>query len=692
MFGLLTGSQIRIPFYLLIAACLFLFAVKCLFVFKGLTEVYSLRWVFGFLVYLFLFVSGILLSESESYYTKRIYSNIFNSKCFIAKIISEPQQKNKTFKLIMRIIGFEDSNVLRKCNIKILAYIHKDFNSERLTQGDIIVTKTLLRQIQGPDNPYEFDYKRFMYYNGIAFTSYIKAGTWKLTGHSDNLKTYSVRLRNHFLGLYRKYGFENDEFAVLSALTLGYRDELSTEIKRSFSNAGIMHILAVSGLHTGIVFYVLNFVFGFLLNFRYGKTIRLILVILALWIYAFLTGASITVIRASAMFSLIHFGKYIKRTVNIYNIIAALVFFLLVFNPFQVFDMGFQLSFLAVLSIIFFQHRLYKLLTFKSYLPDRIWILFTASISAQIGTFPVVIYYFHHFPSWFWLTNIIILPLVALVIYLAILLFILSPIPQVALFVSKFLNLVLMLINSIAHTVNQIPFSLIDGIYNSLTETIMLYAIIISLSIYIISKNKFYLLISMSCIICFLSLNLYKRYNIYRQREIVIFNIRGYSVINFIRSRNNLMVTGMNPAVSDKVLHGSVKNYWIRHGVSDRINILNTSDLTVNNTVCDTICRICCCNIYGNPVFSFGGKRILLLCNSKLLEYVTHDKFRLDYIIITGNQKVDIRRLTGLFNFKKIIIDSSNNHHTEKHWKEECRANMINPHITSESGAFVLKL
>lgn len=692
MFGLLTGSQIEIPFYLLIAVCLSLFAVKCIFVFKGLTEIYSMRWVFGFMVYLFLFASGILLSESESYNNERINSHIGKSGCFIGKVIGQPQQKSKTLKLILRIVGYVDSNAWKKCNAKILVYIQKDLNSERLVHGDIIVARTLLRQIKGPYNPYEFDYRRFMHYKGIAFESYIKAGTWKLAGHSDNLKTYSIRLRNYLLGLYGMYGFENDEFAVLSALTLGYRDELGTEIKRSFSHAGVMHILAVSGLHTGIVFYVLNFIFGFLVNFRYGKSVRLIIVILALWFYAFLTGASITVIRASAMFSLIQFGNYLKRTINIYNIIAALAFFLLIFNPFQVFDVGFQLSFLAVLSIIFFQPRLYKLLIFRNYITDRIWILFTASISAQIGTLPAVIYYFHHFPPLFWLTNILILPPVAMVIYLAMLLFILSPLHQIAFIVSEFLNLLLIFINSIVNTVNKIPFSLIDGIYNSLAETIILYAIIISLSVYLIFKNKFYLLVCLSCILCFLSLNLLNRYIIYRQREIVIFNIRGYSAINFIHSRNNLMVTGMSPAVSTKVLHGSFQNYWIRHGVSDRIKILNTGDLSGNGSVCGTVCGVYCGNIYGNPVLGFNGKKILILCNTNLPEYGTNNKFRLDYIIITGNQKINIRWLTGLFDFKKLIIDSSNNHHTEKYWKEECRATGINPHMISESGAFVIKL
>ncbi len=691
MIGLLTGNQFRISFSILITVCSLILIIIFILTFKGLTEVYKIRWLFGSLVYFFLFFSGILLFESRSYDLDRIAAHVDDSRCFIGKVISKPQKKNKTVKLILRIISYKDSDMWYKCNTKTQAYIQKNYSSGKLAYGDIIIIKTALRHVKGPENPCEFNYKKLLQYKGIIRESYIKSRAWKLIGRANNLLTYSQNLRSFLLELYKKYGFENDEFAVLSALTLGYRDELGAELKKSFSSAGVMHILAVSGLHTGIIFYVLNIVFGFLQNVRYGKTIKLLLVILALWFYALLTGASISVVRASAMFSLINLGSYMRRMINIYNILAALAFFLLIFNPYQVFDVGFQLSFLAVLSIVFLQPRLYSLFTFRNCLTDRIWMLFTVSISAQAGIFPVVIYYFHHFPLYFWLTNILILPIVAVVIFLAILLYAFSPVYHIAHLIAELLNVLLKAINFLVNEVRSLPFSLIEGIYNSFTETVLLYAIIFSLSVYIIFRKRIFSIICLFCIICFLSVNLYRKYNIYMQKEIVIFSVNEHTVLSFVYGRHNLLVTDSNAEINDNILSGLAHNYRDSHGTYYMRN-KSIGELTMNKLLFDANNRISCRSLFGNPVFNFCGERILLLCDTHLLEYKGNNKFRVDYIIITGDLMVNICRITGLFDFKQIIVDSSNDFRTQEYWKDMCKANGINTYIISETGAFISKL
>ncbi len=546
--------------------------------------------------------------ELKSYDLQRKVSDIDESQYFTGRIINQPQQKSKTVKLLLKSVGYKGRFNWYKCRIKILAHIQKDVNSCKLEQGDIIVAMTNIRKPCGPENPYQFNYKRYLYYKGIARESYIRSGTWEIIGHGKSLMIYSSQLRNKLLRLYKRYGFKNDEFAVLSALTLGFRDDLRPETKRSFVSAGVMHTLAVSGLHTGIVFYVLNIIFGFLSENRYGKIIKLILVILLLWFYALLTGASISVIRASAMFSLIQIGNSIKRTINIYNILAALAFFLFLFNPFQVFDVGFQLSFLAVLSIVFFQPRFYRILTFRNRIIDRVWMLFTVSIAAQIGTFPVVIYYFHNFPLYFWITNILILPPVAIVIYLALLLFIFSPLNKAAFVIAGFLDIVLMLINNFVNTVKKFPSSLIEGLYNSLAETILLYAIIISVSVFILFKKRISLIVCQIFIICFLSFKMLRKYSIYKQKEIVIFNVNKYSVVNLIDGKKNYLITDLNTEGINEKLPDPVKDYWLRRGVYDVSRIFNISELTGNEKACNEDGGIYYGNIGGNPILNFKGK------------------------------------------------------------------------------------
>ncbi len=692
MIGLITGIRFDISFTLLIITCLLLMILLCLSAFNILQEKYKNRWIFGLSLYIFIMIAGILLMELKLNDSQRFLPQTEKSEYFFAEVIDQPQHKANTVKVLLKITGHRDSLQWYKCKMKALTYFQKDNNTGKISNGDIIILKTILRQVKEPANPYEFNYKRFLRFKGIIYQSYIKSGTWQIAGHGKSLMIFASHLRNELLKLYRKYGFDNDEFAVLSALTLGYKDELGAEIKKAFSSAGAMHILAVSGLHTGIIFYVLNILFGFLGKMAYGKTIKLILVVLLLWFYALLTGLSISVIRAASMFSLIQFGNSFRRTINIYNILAVLAFFILVINPLQMCDVGFQLSFLAVLSIVFFQPRFYKLLTFNNRIIDKIWLLFTVSIAAQLGIFPIIIFYFHHFPVYFWITNLLIILPVAVVIYLAIMLFIFSPLGQVAFIIAKSLNLILVLINLFVNTVEKFPFSLIDGIYNTFTETVILYLIIISISVFVIYKYRIHLRIALFCILCFLSINLYRKYIINKQSKIVVFNINKFTALNFIEGRNNYLFTSIDVEDKDKILLNSVQNYWIKHGISDINKLISLIDSTGNRKACNNIGGLTFRYLHNNLLFNFKGKKLLLLLNTNLFEYTINKKFQLDYIIIANNLEVSIKQLTSLFDFMNIIIDSSNNYWTKKYWKEECEPYGIDPYIISEKGVFKLDI
>lgn len=225
-----------------------------------------------------------------------------------------------------------------------------------------------------------------------------------------------------------------------------------------------MHILAVSGLHVGIIFIILSKLLFFLERHKYGKILQSALIILILIFYAMLTGLSNSVIRATIMFIFICFGRMFTRQVNIYNTLSASAFIMLLYNPYSIMDVGFQLSYLAVISIVFFQPKIYSLLNLRYKFPDYIWQLVSVAIAAQIATFPLTIHYFNQFPVYFILSNILIIPFVSIIIYGALILFCFSFSTNISYIIAKGLQLITLVLNKNVEFIKDLPLSKIDSL------------------------------------------------------------------------------------------------------------------------------------------------------------------------------------------------------------------------------------
>ena len=230
--------------------------------------------------------------------------------------------------------------------------------------------------------------------------------------------------------LYHRLGFQGDNLAVLSALTVGDKENLSEDMRETYSIAGASHVLALSGLHIGLLSTLFLFFFSFLWK-RWAafKPLGFFLVILFLWAFAFLTGLSSSVVRSVIMFSLLVVSRLQSEKLLSLNTLAATAFLMLLYNPLWLFDVGFQLSFVAVVSILLIQPKLYSLLSVRRCIPRYVWGLLTVSVAAQIGTAPLVIFYFSRFSTHFLLTNLWVIPMVTLILYSAVLMLILTPFP-----------------------------------------------------------------------------------------------------------------------------------------------------------------------------------------------------------------------------------------------------------------------
>ncbi|MEA3318280.1 MAG: ComEC/Rec2 family competence protein, partial [Bacteroidota bacterium] len=398
--GILIGINfiISVPTFAILSIIFFLILV---FFKLKLFSSYSYSFLFGVLISLFFILSGISLINYAKAKIKSVDEKLYSS---IVYLTSEPAETENSVKAFGKILCLKDSASYKSINLNTLLYFKKDSNSKKLKIGDKLVLKSYINEIKHNGNPNAFNYKKYLSYKGIKYQAYIKSGNWEIIDSNigNPILLYANKIRRNLLSVYKEYDISGDELAVLSALTLGYKSDLSNEIKQSYAASGAMHILAVSGLHVGIIFIILNNLLFFLERNYFGKIIKVLIIIGFLAFYTLLTGMSSSVLRASIMFACFSFGNLFNRQTNIYNTLAVSAFIILAFNPYAIMDVGFQLSYIAVISIVFFQAKIYGLINISNYIGNKIWELLSVSIAAQIGTFPIAIYYFHQFPNYFW--------------------------------------------------------------------------------------------------------------------------------------------------------------------------------------------------------------------------------------------------------------------------------------------------
>ena len=374
-----------------------------------------------FVVLLLPLIAGILLCDRTGFsldsLSKKHVDFPDSIGIFAATIVDYPVEKTKTFRYTAAVN-----------NTHIYLYVLKDSTRTLPTIGDQLVFQA---HITRPDSIGSFDYGKYLRRQGITGQAFVRSQDWKLTGHNNGGVMLFVRKLQHRLASrYRELGIEEQEAGTLAALTLGYREDLDPDIKRSFRQSGASHILAVSGLHTGIIYaVVLALLTGFglwkpLYEDRKRRFVNGIIMIVIMLFYAGLTGFSPSVCRSVVMIILVEIAYMTYRQANGLNILAAAAFLILAFRPNDLFSVSFQLSFAAVASIMLFYPLFKQLITFSShawyaniliYLQDII----AVSLAVQVGTLPITLYYFHQTCNYFILTNMVVIPLAAIITIIA---------------------------------------------------------------------------------------------------------------------------------------------------------------------------------------------------------------------------------------------------------------------------------
>lgn len=430
---------------------------------------YRWRWLFGLsLASLIVIVGMVRTHQTQPIYWER---STHKTPFIIAELTEFPTEKRATYAAVALLHGEEIPE-----GSQAMLYIAQDSASQALSYGDLLMFPRNVAK--GGNN--NTDYDRYLRSIGCSGSIYIPKGRWRGIGNNGQTPLFiqAQETRRKVIKLYSSAGLTNDELAIVSALTLGDKSHLSQEIKSSYAATGASHILAVSGLHVGIIYLVIISLLGRILPGNSFKAPRIILTLTILWGYAFIAGFSASVVRASIMLSLVAIGEMMGRKAVTLNTLFASAFCMLLYHPRYLTEVGFQLSYTAVISILLLQEKIYKTLIFKSFIPDKIWSLTSVSIAAQLGTLPIVLYHFHRFSNLFWLSGLIVIPAATLLIYICALLLVCSPFPTLATWIG-------VVVKHIAHGMNQcilwmenLPHASVEGILFESIDLLLLYAIL----------------------------------------------------------------------------------------------------------------------------------------------------------------------------------------------------------------------
>lgn len=575
-------------------------------------------------------------------------------------------------------------------NPLFLLYFPKDSAAATLKRGDELLVCTRLSPPANNGNPDEFDYARYLRRKSGSGTAYVAAGHWETVSHHPGrtLRQTALDYREKIVDTYRELGFNGDELAVLSALTVGDKEELSDDIIETYSVSGASHVLALSGLHIGFLYALFWFLFSPLWH-RWPrlKPALLPFIVLFLWGFAFLTGLSPSVVRSVIMFSLLALSNLQPEKPLTLNTLAATAFLMLLCHPFWLFDVGFQLSFTAVAAILFIQPKLYAWIKIKNRMLRYLWGIATVSIAAQIGTAPLVLFYFSRFSTHFLLTNLWVIPMVSLIMYAAVILLLFTPLPALQQLWSTVVERMVNLQNSTLHAIESLPGSSIDNVWVDIWEVALFYLALVllyrTLQRYT-ARNLCMFLISA------LSLSALHTTYIFQNaphRSLMFYNVRGCPAVHCLADNRRSWLLCADSLPDTSRIQRSLANNWNKMRLHPP-QILTEGIQLENKDKYPT-----------SPVFlkdgiaSYAGKRICFLQDNRWNYKTSSHKLTIDYLYICKGYKGDLSELSGLFHIRTVMFDAS---YTSTYYRERitntCHRSGISCISLAERGAVKIML
>jgi len=616
--------------------------------------------LFGLSVYLLSFLVGIftLISHTENLQNNNYThcKSAFEKKQPITLIIREKLKSNDYSD---RYMGLFKTISGQAFSGKIIVNVQKDSSKNHLIIGNTIKIETVLQQNKPSKNPNQFDYSSYLANKQIYAQIYCQKKEILVSKNiQKDIWYYCAKLHSRIITNLEKSKFNKAEMNVALALILGQQQEISQDIIQDYQYSGATHILSVSGLHVGFIMLFITFILKPIPNTRKGSFFKLASILISLAGFAIISGLSPSVLRSVVMFSFLAIGNHLRRNGNIYHTLLVSILLILLFEPYFLFDVGFQLSYIALFFILWLQPVLKNIYKPKNKLTVYIWEALTVSFAAQIGTLPLCLYYFHQFPGLFFVTNIIILPLLSFIMIAGIVVMIIAIFTSPPLFVTIIFEKSIHLLNLMIHAVASVDSFVIRDISFNFYHLWAFSFFIIGTIIWIKKPNFNKLIFVFASIIMIQLAFIATKIKTENEEELIVYNERNNTLISERLGRSITLFTRDTAGDHNR----NVNSYLVG-------NSLKLSKLEAIKNV-----------LY------FKNTKILIIDSSKTFP----EKVNPDILILTQTSKINLDRLVQNIRPKIVIADGSNSNSIQKYWKNSCFKKNIPFHSTKEKGYYKL--
>ncbi len=672
--GILLANFTNTSFFLftgvlVVSAIITLFFAFAKFIFSS----YRNRWVFGAGLYLFFLSLGVVITHlySERHSPNHLTKAPPGRAIYLIQLLDDPQEKERSIGVKAEVLAIKDSGEFKEQHSKIMLYLQKSEEAKNLTYGDRIVLNGVLNPLSPPMNPYEFDYKNYLNLKAIYFQTYADSTNWKVVsqGHGWTVLKIAKDFRKHMLAEIDQWKLDEDQKAVTKALLLGYRYDIKDELLQAYSSAGAMHVLAVSGLHVGIVYLMASYLLFFLDRVKYGPITKTLILILLLWSYAMITGLSASVVRAATMFTFVAIGTGFKRYTSIYNTILGSAIVLMLFKPTFLFEVGFQLSYAAVFGIVWLQPRFQDIWKPNNWFLKQFWGITTVSIAAQIATFPLGLYYFHQFPSLFLISNWMVIPLVTGLMYVGLLALIVSGFGWVPWPLVQLYGWFLWLMNAGVSFVEEQAVFLLSEIHITRFELVLLYVFIVLIFNWLLQGGFWRLATAGVVLVVFGGSQLAEAYQLKTQKQLVVYSVKNNAVFGFYENGRGVLVSDSTFWKNDDALTFHVKHHWWANDIEEVEFCDLKSDFSNHHL-----------RKSGN-MLGFG-EEIFQLITGKYSRFLNSSCWLVWGKCYPPKEEIQLP--------ENIVLCGRQNYYQRKHWKEWAQENGVECWDTQEQGAFVV--
>jgi competence protein ComEC len=668
MAGILVQWYTPLPLLFLIIAGLVFLSIALLYRFLPLPKRFALASLNGIALSVLVGIVGAASLYTRDVRNSRVWfgHHLSDSAALVLKLEEPLVEKPASWKAVATVQSVYKGRRSLPTEGKVILYFKKDSLPPALQYGSQLVTRKPLQPVRNSGNPGAFDYRRYNLFQGITHQVYLTPVEYYTLPRMEksSFREGLFRSRQAIVGILQTYITGPKEQGLAEALLIGYKDDLNKGLQLAYSNTGVVHVIAISGLHVGLI-YGLLLLLTHPLKRKGLRALRLLLLLAGLWSFGLLAGAGASVMRSVVMFSFLAGAEVLGRRAGVYNTMALSAFLLLGYHPFWLWDIGFQLSYAAVISILLFYGPIRRMIIFPNKAIDSIWKMIAVTLSAQVFTTPLVLYHFHQFPTLFLLTNLLAVPLSGLILFGEILLCLLAFLPGAAALLGRLLSAMIHFMNTYIERMDSVSFGVWGGISISVVQTALLIIGLAAAAWWLLERHREAVTVAAVCTVLFFILRTRSFQEAERQHKLIVYNVPKHEAIDVIEGRDCRFI-GDAVVQQDPLL----RSYHLQPS-----RVLHRLPPVVPAAPLQS--------------FTWSGKQVLIIDTTIRLKKDSAQG-KVDLLILSGNPKVYMTELVQCFQPAQVVADASVPRWKAVLWKRDCTALGVPFYDVEEKGAFVL--